>query len=856
MLSFRPKLLGVLLIAAATPVAADNIAIESSDVPATELPTAIMPAAHFETIDLYCIDCHGNDIMEGSVNLEELDYTISTDLKTAETWQKVLNALNSGEMPPEDEMQLEDAEKIHFLDDLSQQLVTARSVLSDSGGEITLRRLNRREYQYTIEELLGVIPNISNLPDDQAGAEFDTSGASLFFSSDQLEQYLNTARQTLRLALFPAKPEKFRTQRIEPEDYYTKHYAKAAVGLHDIGARSRAFLAQKEKPAADYGLLDEYQAKKQAHQEWLPLLERYLARPETKTGAALIVTIKQGGVTRVKLPSMSGRAAGDYIVRVRAGLYPNAAERFRYLEFTTATAGGRKFQGWRKVTASMDDPEVIEFPYTHQPGEKNQIWIHQRTHQDRADKNIANRDMLKNGIGTPPGIWVDWAELEGPILDPHRTKTADSILFKKPFSWSKKRYATAVLERFASRVFRGKNPDPTFMELIYDQYVAQLDKVDSPEEAFIEPLAIILSAPSFLFMVEATGDTKSELLSNHELATRLAYFLWSAPPDAELMALADDGRLTDPSVLEQQTTRLLADHRADRFVRDFTYQWLELERLETFQFNGLQYEDFDNAVRANAREEIFQTMHTLLNERLPLPTLLKADFVVVNDLMAGYYDIPDVHGAEFRKVQLPANSLRGGLLGTAAVLAMGSDGVRSSPVERGAWVLRHLINRPPPPAPPNVPQLGRLAGQILGARELARAHMEEPQCAQCHNKIDPIGFGLENFDATGKWREQEIVQIGPLRKGEFKTFPIDSQGHLPGGEEFANYFGLRDEIAKRPDEFAHGFTEALITYGLGRPFGFTDHTLAESMISQAKIGHYDPNLFIHALVQSPTFQRK
>lgn len=851
MLSSRLKVLG-LFIAASAQLLADDLNV----VPAETIPSAIMPAGHFDTIDLYCIDCHGNDTMEGSVNLEELNYTISTDLKTAETWQKVLNALNSGEMPPKDEIQLESEEKIGFLEDLSVQLVTARDVLSDSGGIITLRRLNRREYQYTLEEILGVAPDTSNLPDDQAGAEFDTSGASLFFSSDQLEQYLNTARATLRLALFPEAPVKPKTMRVEPEEFYTEHYAKAAEGLRDIGARSRAFLAQKEKPASDYGLLDEYQAKKQAYQEWLPLLEDYLARPETKTGAAMIVTIKQGGVTKVKLPTMSERAAGEYLIRVRAGLYPDADERFRYLEFSTSSGSGRKFHGWRKVSAPLDDPEIIEFTYTHQPGEKNQIWIHQRTHQDRADKELNNRDMLRNGLGTPPGIWVDWAELEGPFSDIRRAEVRAEVLFDQPTSWTDAHYIKVVLHRFADRVFRSKTPDPEFMKLVYDQYLSQLKKGRSRKEAFIEPLAIILSAPSFLYMVEATGDTKSDLLSDQELATRLSYFLWSSPPDVELMDLAKEGRLSDPVILQQQTDRMLTDHRADRFVRDFTYQWLELERLETFQFNGLQYPDFDNAVRGSAREEIFQTMHTLLKERLPLPTLLKADFVVVNDVMAGYYDIPDVDGPEFRKVKLPDNALRGGLLGTAAVLAMGSDGVRSSPVERGAWVLRHLLNRPPPPAPPNVPQLGRLAGEILGARELGRAHMEEPQCAQCHNKIDPIGFALENFDATGKWREKEIVHIGPLRKGEFREFPIDAQGHLPGGVEFANYFGLRDEVAKRPDAFAHGFTKALITYSLGRPFGFTDQTLAESILDQAKAGHYDPNLFVHALVQSPTFQHK
>ncbi len=213
-------------------------------------------------------------------------------------------------------------------------------------------------------------------------------------------------------------------------------------------------------------------------------------------------------------------------------------------------------------------------------------------------------------------------------------------------------------------------------------------------------------------------------------------------------------------------------------MRGFVHQWLEMERLGMFQFNGVQFPTFDNAVRECAREEILQTVHTMLDEKLPLRTLLKADYVVVNDLLAVYYGLPDVQGHEFRKVKLPERSMRGGLLGTAAILAMGSDGLGTSPVERGAWVLRHLINDPPPPAPANVPQLSRLDGEVLSARELQRAHQEQPQCAQCHQKIDPIGFSLENFNAAGLWRDVETITIGKRKANRTKEFSIDPSGRL------------------------------------------------------------------------------
>jgi hypothetical protein len=205
--------------------------------------------------------------------------------------------------------------------------------------------------------------------------------------------------------------------------------------------------------------------------------------------------------------------------------------------------------------------------------------------------------------------------------------------------------------------------------------------------------------------------------------------------------------------------------------------------------------------------------------------------------------------------QLP----RGGLLGTAAVMAMGSDGLRSSPVERGAWVLRHLLNDPPAPAPPNVPQLSRLDGEVLSARELQKAHQEQPQCAQCHRKIDPIGYGLENFQADGLWRDIEKIGSGRKRLGQFAKydeFEIDPSGSLPSGEPFSDFDSLRKAIALHEDDFARGFTEALIAYGLGRPYGFSDQSLADSILAHAKENQYQITAFINALIQSPSFQSR
>jgi hypothetical protein len=289
--------------------------------------------------------------------------------------------------------------------------------------------------------------------------------------------------------------------------------------------------------------------------------------------------------------------------------------------------------------------------------------------------------------------------------------------------------------------------------------------------------------------------------------------------------------------------------------------------LDFFQFNPGLYPAFDHNAKIAARDELFHTFRTVLCDDLGLDRLLKADFVVVNDLMADYYGLDDVTGPEYRKVPVPQGSPRGGLLGMAAVMAMGSDGERSSPVERGAWVMRKILHDPPPPAPANVPQLSRLDGKALPVRELLSAHREQPQCAQCHRKIDPIGFGLENFNAAGLWRDEEVViakssksakkaKKGRIKKGAVNEFAIDASGQLPDGTPFSDYFALRDALAARTDTFARGFSEALIEYALGRPFGLTDEDLIHQMLAAGKPRDYPIREIIQTLVASKTFRTK
>ena len=825
-----------------------------------QTPSARMPQKHQTFLKKYCLECHDGDTQEGKVNLEDVPFELGT-IETAQRWQKVLNALNSGEMPPQDSLQPVALEKTDFLADLSRQIVAARRILSDTGGVITMRRLNRREYENTMRRLLGVKVRAKDLPQDGGSGSFDTAGASLFFSSDQFEQYLKIARQALDDAIVQGARPATQRSKIESEVGSTQ-FVKNRYGALLRDYRRAEQWRQSDKPPTDFGFIDEarVQFTERNYKRWGPTYQQYLQHPASKTGAVMFNWFRGAHVVPLKLPADA--PAGEYIVRVRLGALPGVASHRRFVEFgaveNDARQGELRLLGCRQVTGTVEEPQVIELRISVTASGSRRFGFRERQPNNAdASKFAFIRSQTKTGYGPEPALWIDWVEWKGPIVEQWPPQSHQQIFSDRRQTEKEEADARQTITRFARWAFRSTEPSQNFIDRLMKLYVARRELGESFEEALKEPLSVILASPSFLYLSEPTGEGRERRLTDLELAVRLSYFLWSGPPDDELYAVARRGVLRDPQVLRQQTNRMLADPQAWEFISGFTYQWLEMERLDFFQFNFRLYPEFDESVKDAARNEVFHTIQTILRDEESLRALLNADFVVVNDLLADYYGIDGVQGDHFRKVKLPQDSPRGGLLGMAATLAMGSDGERSSLVERGAWVMRKLLHDPPPPAPANVPQLSRHAGQLLPARQLLAAHMEEPQCAQCHRKIDPIGYGLENFDAAGRWREKELTEIMKGRNvKKSKRHPIDPSGMLPDGTSFANYRELRRRIAEREEDFARGFTESLVAYGLGRPFGFTDQDLADTILDQARSHDYRLQAFIHALVQSKAFGTK
>ncbi|QDV47450.1 hypothetical protein Enr13x_73590 [Stieleria neptunia] len=833
----------------------------SADGPSPE-QQAVMPTKHLAVFEKYCFDCHDAASKEGQLDLESLSLEISRDIPTAQWWSQILAALNAGEMPPMDAEQITDAEKAALLQDLSVQMVKARNILSDSGGEITLRRLNRREYQNTLEALLGFRPDVSSLPADDSTGGFDTAGASLFFSADQFEQYRATATSALKIALSDRKKPRSEVHRVEPEETHSKEYFDREESLLDAIKRADAFLAQDKKPPQDFGFRDFAHAKKQSERSRVHLkqMQDYTRRPQAKDGAFLL---RYEGHKRpsISTPKVS-TAGGRYILRVRAGAYDDSPQRQRYLEYGIGNPKEYRVLGQVKIPGTVSKPTVVEVPIDLDPGTSGAFQILWRDYKEQASRFVTHLFQREiNGIGQLPVVWVDWVEVEGPVFDEWLNPAKDDLVPPRRSGEDHASYARRLIESFATRAFRKRPPADEFIDKLVERYLAKRKNGNHHVASIIDSYALVLSSPSFLYMLEPRGSDQPKRLTDRELAVRLAYFLWSAPPDAELYAAADAGTLSHGDMLRAQTARLLKDQRSSEFINSFAHQWLDMVRLDMFDFDARLHPEFDQAVRRSARQEVYATIRHVLDQRLPLGTLLKADFVMVNDVLADFYSLPGVEGSHFRQVPLPATSPRGGLLGTAAMHVMGADGTRSVPAVRGAWVLTHLLHDPPPPPPANIPQLSRLSGEPRSGRDLQTLHQEAPQCAQCHRKIDPIGFGLENFTAAGLWRDTETVYVESSNAKQFKlpksaSFDIDASGALIRGEAFSNFFELRDAIASYDDAFARGFTEHLIAYALGRPYQISDHNLATEITQQASREGDRIDAFIHALVQSKAFRRK
>ncbi len=838
------------------------------------------------------MDCHNAEKQKGNLRLDDIPLALDS-VERADRWQKILNQINSGEMPPEDAKQPAALAKTNFLEALSQTLVEARGVLADSGGRIVVRRLNRREYRNTLRDLLGVELDVRELPADGGAGAFDTVGSSLFMSSDQVEQYLALGRRALDYAFasHAAKGRPFKihtemekvaeiqlsgaiqflTKKMEPYNSWTAavdaaggtpenaEAAAAIRSLEEVVKEPGRFYRHWAKlngapPPTRFGFKDaaEGESLKNQFETETRNVASYFQLPHVHKGSYLFVFIVRGQESVV---APKDWPPGKYTLRVRmAALKDTPADR-HFIEVGHPTQPGAfDILSTHQITGTIENPQCVEIPVTLTSTGSRTFAIREKRLNSR-EHEVALAVLYSNKHKTwyPPAMWIDWIELEK-TPDKERPQVDVADFFEtRPPEVLERAHARRLVERFATQAFRGAAPEAAFVDSLASIFEARRSAGVPYESALREALSVVLAAPGFLYLSEPNPEDEPRALTDTELANRLAYFLWSAPPDAELAAAARSGVLRTNEGLAREVERLLASPKSREFITGFVQQWLGLDRLDFFRFNARLFPEFDDSLKMAVHGEVYETFGHLLRTNGSLRSLLKSNEAVVNGLLARFYGMEDVTGDAFRPVPLPAGSPRGGLLGMSAVMAMGSNGERTSPVERGAWVLRKILHEPPPPAPPNVPQLSRLADKPLSPREQIRAHQEEPQCANCHRKIDPVGFGLENFDAIGRWRETETYTKAA---GGRKPWPIEPGGAFHKGPAFRDFFELRELIAGRADAFAAGFSEALVEYALGRAYGFADEKLREDLVGRARSKDYAVREFIHALAASREFHQK
>ena len=361
----------------------------------------------------------------------------------------------------------------------------------------------------------------------------------------------------------------------------------------------------------------------------------------------------------------------------------------------------------------------------------------------------------------------------------------------------------------------------------------------------------LLVSPQFLFRIErdppGVAPGSAYRISNMELASRLSFFLWSSIPDDELLDLASSGLLDDRPILEQQIKRMLADPRSESLVTNFAAQWLFLRDVEQKQPDVLMFPDFDDGLRYGFERETELFIGSILREKRSVLELLSANYTFVNDRLAKQYGIPNVAGSYFRRYTFPEGSPRGGLLGQGSILTLTSYSTRTSPVLRGKWVLENLLSAAPPPPPPNIPALKTEAaepGKTLTMREAMTQHRANPSCATCHARMDPIGFAMENFDAVGRWRDNDAGS------------PIDASGVFPDGTKFTGIAGLKKVLLEHPDQFVNTVASKLLMYAIGRNLQYYDQPAVRAVVARASQSNYTFESLIEGVVESEPFQMR
>ncbi len=773
-----------------------------------------VPANHGAVIDTYCVACHNAQLKTADLELDSAD--IGNPTSNAPLWEKVIRKLRTGAMPPAG-MPRPEPETYDSIATYLETTIDSAAAANPDPGRPAIQRLNRTEYANAIRDLLAVDTNIIDidllLPNDDSSYGFDNIGDVLTVSPVLMEGYLSAARKISRVALGDTA-------------------ASAVAQTYEVPR----FLVQWDRMGEDFplgsrgGLNAQHYFPRDGEYELQIALQR--------NGKTYVVGTEFPRRLDVRL---DGEVIQQYTVGGdNPGPRPEEPSSFNQGEF-------------ERYLGSID--ENFKFRISVEAGMR-QIQL-----------TFPNAITEPEGVFRPPVTDYSYAWDYGhPDLEPAvasltidgpynaggigETASRQRILVCTPIAANEEdACARQILSGLARRAFRRPVTDMDLQDLM-SLYQTGRSRGDF-EDGIRLALQRILVDPEFLFRIERDPPNASPgvsyRLSDLELAARLSFFLWSSIPDDQLLELAETERLGEPEVLEREVRRMLDDPRSVALVENFAGQWLYLRNVEMVWPNPDIYPEFDANLRQSLQRETALFFESQLREDRSVLELLDADYSFMNERLARHYGIPNVYGSHFRRVSVTDDNRRG-LLGQGSVLTVTSYATRTAPTIRGKWLLENILGAPPPPPPPDVPSLDESTsgenGEALTVREQMEMHRAAPACASCHRVMDPLGFALENFDATGQWRDEDGGNL------------IDASGVTPDGFALHGPADLRKYLVANPEQFVATTTEKLLTYALGRGVEYYDAPTIRQIIHNAEPNDYAWSSIVLGVINSTPFRMR